>query len=170
MIMVMVMMMMTLIRRVCTCSNAANMCSAGFDGPTHATAPLSLLLWWFWWRFFVGGLIGEIGPTNKLDFFPQPVDADVSSQSMFLGGLRTAKCQENKNWTLESKNIEKSSRSSWRVLSITVSFDITKVWKRHQRTGILTYRLVGHQLHMNLIEAICTPYFTFSTPLNTYKH
>ena len=30
---------------------------------------------------FVGGLIGEIGPTNKLDFFPQPVDADVSSQS-----------------------------------------------------------------------------------------
>ena len=56
---------------------------------------------------FVGGLIGEIGPTNKLDFFPQPVDADVSSQSEFLGGRRTAKCQESKNWTLELKNIEK---------------------------------------------------------------
>ena len=44
MMMMMVMMMIMLIRRVCTCSNAANMCSAGFDGPTHATAPLSLLL------------------------------------------------------------------------------------------------------------------------------
>ena len=81
MIMMTMMMMMTLIRRVCTCSNVANMCSAGYDGPTHATAPSLCFYDDFDAVLFVGGLIGEIGPTNKLDFFPQPVDADVSSQS-----------------------------------------------------------------------------------------